>query len=77
VAAPDDIWLYNSAALGWLYSAHDPAEALPWIDEALAIVNRTGDPEGLIDQLQRLHTEAVQATPTRGFGDQVVPFGDG
>lgn len=56
--APDDIWLYNSAALGWLYSAHDPAEALPWIDGALAIANRTGDPEGLIDQLQRLHTEA-------------------
>jgi tetratricopeptide (TPR) repeat protein len=77
VAAPDDIWLYNSAALGWLYSAHDPAEALPWIDEALAIVNRTGDPEGLNDQLQRLHMEAVQATPTLGFGDQVVPLGDG
>jgi tetratricopeptide (TPR) repeat protein len=57
---PDDIWLYNNAGIEHtLAGAHE--SALTWLDEAVRIALRTGDPEHLLDQLLDYREQALTA----------------
>jgi tetratricopeptide (TPR) repeat protein len=59
---PDDVWLYNSAALTYL-DVGDHATALRWIDQALELSIDNGDPVGLVGQLADMRDRAL-----RGLG---------
>lgn len=60
--APDDVWLYNSAA--WAYRSVDPAESLRWVLAGIDKAFETGDPDQVIGQLRDLAVEAWNETGT-------------
>ncbi|WP_116997360.1 SEC-C metal-binding domain-containing protein [Desertimonas flava] len=60
--APDDVWLYNSAA--WVYRSVDPAESLRWALAGIDKAFETGDPDQVIGQLRDLAVEAWNETGT-------------
>jgi tetratricopeptide (TPR) repeat protein len=57
---PDDVWLYNHAALSYGdLGRHE--EALAWLEGGLELALRTGDPERVIDQLLELRDRSLRA----------------
>ena len=56
---PDDVWLYNSAALTYL-DIGDHATALRWIHQALELSLDNGDPVGLVGQLADMRDRALR-----------------
>jgi len=57
---PDDVWLYNHAALSYGdLGRHE--EALAWLEEGLELALRTDDPERVIDQLLDLRARSLRA----------------
>ena len=56
---PDDVWLYNHAALSYGdLGRHE--EALAWLEEGLELALRTDDPERVIDQLLELRDRSLR-----------------
>lgn len=68
-ATPDDIWLYNGAALAWLDAGNDPNEALSWIEKGITVAQQTGDPERMLGQLEDMRSEAMQGASVSDSGD--------
>lgn len=57
---PDDAWLYSSA--GWAcLEAKRYEEALSWLDQGMELALRTGDPQGVMDQLLEARSETLDA----------------
>ena len=65
---PDDVWLYNAAALDYL-DFGDQARALAWLTDGLALALRTADRDGLAEQLSqhRSETRAALGLPPDGL----------
>lgn len=73
--APDDVWLYNSAA--WAYATVDPGESLRWALDGIEVAFATGDPDAVIGQLRHMATEAwaaMGADPDRGLLERIDEF---
>lgn len=81
-AAPDDVWLYNSAAFA--YQRVDDREALRWALAGIDLAMRTGDPEQLVaqlldtavvlwDRLGEAHDETLTATVDQFVADSKRP----
>jgi tetratricopeptide (TPR) repeat protein len=65
---PDDVWLYNAAALDYL-KFRDQARGLAWLTDGLALALRTKDRDGLAEQLaeRRSETRAALGLPPDGL----------
>ena len=57
---PDDVWLYNAAAMDYL-KFDDQIRGLAWLTDGLALALRTKDRDGLAEQLAELRSETRAA----------------
>jgi tetratricopeptide (TPR) repeat protein len=72
---PDDVWLYNAAAL--TYEAVAPATALRWALAGIEVAIRTGDPDQVVVQLLETAERAWTASgqdPDRSVQERVEAF---
>lgn len=59
-SAPDDVWLYNAAGLSYNEVGQHEL-AIAWLGEGIELAMRTGDPDGIINQLSDVRRNSLRA----------------
>ena len=59
-ADPDDVWLYNAAGLSY-NEIGEHELAIVWLGEGIELAMRTGDPEGIVNQLSDVRRHSLKA----------------